>query len=205
VLNDMEKMDKKLIGIAVFVSLIVFTNTAVNALWSGPVEESAPQLQRQVFDSATDSPPAEISIPSIGLVTKVQAVGIGKSGNMAVPDNYQDVGWYRYGTLPGRRGSAVMAGHVNNGFGLGGVFKDLDRLKAGDQVIYKAQDGTLLTFVVEQVMVYDVEHAPTGLIFNQADYPRLNLITCDGEWSERARAYDKRRVVFTRLLEPLHQ
>jgi LPXTG-site transpeptidase (sortase) family protein len=196
----MERIDKKIIGIIVFISVIVFANTAVIALHgSNPEEERIPAKSVRVVESSTSSLPYQISIPSIGVEARVQHVGIGKSGNMAVPHGYEDVGWYRYGAIPGQRGSAVMGGHVNNGFGLGGVFKNLKNVEIGDRILYTAQEGTRLTFVVEDVRTYDIENAPTELIFNRSDTARLNLITCDGEWSEETDTYNKRLVVFAKL------
>jgi sortase (surface protein transpeptidase) len=84
--------------------------------------------------------PARIRIPSIGVDAFVQDVGIGKSGNMAVPTNYDDVGWYRYGPAPGEKGSAVIDGHVDNGFGLPAVFSRLSELEAGDDIYIDTED-----------------------------------------------------------------
>jgi sortase A len=193
----MKDTNRQLIGILVFVSIMVFTNTAVTAFMGEPNAEE--QSLPGTTTSQSDSLPKRILIPSIGVDANVQHVGLGKSGNMAVPYGYEDVGWYRYGPVPGQLGSAVMDGHVDNGFGSAGVFKRLKDLRQGDIIIYRADDGTTLNFVVESVQSYDSKDVPLEAIFNRTDAARLNLITCAGDWSEIDRSYDKRLVVYSRL------
>jgi LPXTG-site transpeptidase (sortase) family protein len=192
-------MKRQLLGVIVFISIMVFTNTAVKAFVYDP-SESEQSIYDPTFETNSDSLPKHIYIPAIGLSANVQHVGLGKSGNMAVPNGYQDVGWYRYGTLPGKRGSAVMDGHVDNGFGLAGVFKHLQELKVGDQIFYTAEDGTQLTFIVEEVQRYPINDVPLSKVFNRADEARLNLITCAGSWVESQLSYNERIVVYSRLL-----
>jgi len=47
--------------------------------------------------------PLQLVIPSIGVSTTVQLVGLADddTGTMGVPDNFTDVGWYKYGPRPG--------------------------------------------------------------------------------------------------------
>ena len=138
--------------------------------------------------------PARLSIPSIGVDAKVQHVGINKKGNMATPTNFTDVGWYRYGTLPGRQGSAVIAGHVDNGFAMPGVFKNLNDVKKGDDIYLEAANGDMLHYVVTGFSTYDYD-AEAKEVFGQNDDRYLKLITCTGEWMPQHRTHDKRLVV----------
>src|SRR3954462_15451787 len=52
--------------------------------------------------------PLELDIPKLNIKSKVQRLGIDKKGNMAAPNNFTVVSWYKYGTVPGLVGSAVM-------------------------------------------------------------------------------------------------
>jgi sortase A len=150
--------------------------------------------------AARRSAPTQILIPKIGVDASVVGVGIGKSGNMAVPTKYADAGWYRYGPSPGEEGSAVIDGHVDNGFGLPAVFKRLSELQAGDEVFIVRADGSKLHFVVRTVTIYDLKDVPLGQIFNAQDGAYVNLITCDGTWSKESLSYDKRLVVHAELV-----
>src|SRR5581483_6884748 len=56
-----------------------------------------------------------IAIPAIGVVAPVIELGGQRSGRITVPGFAQvwDVGWYRYGAVPGSPGNAVLLGHVD--------------------------------------------------------------------------------------------
>ena len=146
------------------------------------------------------STPVHISIPSIGVDTNVQKVGITYKGNMGVPNNYTDTGWYKYGTVPGEVGSAVIDGHVDNGFGTPAVFENLKNMKIGDSVFVTMDNGTVLHFVVVDIETYYYKSAPLQEIFNQTDAARLNLITCTGDWVSADQTDDHRIVVYTKLV-----
>ena len=84
-------------------------------MYASPYEElstSSPPL------SIDADPPLRLLIPKIKVNATIQHVSITKKGAMAVPTNYTDVGWYRLCTIPGHTGSAVIDGHVDNGFGI---------------------------------------------------------------------------------------
>lgn len=176
--------------------------------WSAYAKTSARVLPPKVVASAAEAAevaagtPVRIIIPKIGVDTKIQAVGKGKSGNMAVPSGlrqYHEAGWYRLGPKPGEVGNAVIAGHYNTGaFGLPAVFWKLNELVPGDEIFVASEDGTL-RFVVGAVEEYHPETTPIERVFGAADTPRLNLITCSGEWDSGAGEYTHRRVVYAAL------
>jgi LPXTG-site transpeptidase (sortase) family protein len=149
--------------------------------------------------AAAQTLPWRLSIPAINVDAKVQSVGLGKSGNMAVPTNYTDVGWYRYGPEPGELGSAVIDGHVDNGLGFNAVFKQLGELKAGDDIFIENDNGESMHFVVADVETYDAKEVPREAVFARSDSPRLNLITCAGTWDQSKKSYDSRVVVYAIL------
>jgi sortase A len=178
----------------------VFAVVGVRALTVSPVEPEAPAPKEARGPTApAEDRPARLLIPSIGIDAVVQHVGIGKSGNMAVPTNYTDAGWYRYGTAPGYRGSAVMDGHVDNGLALPGVFKRLSELTKGDELVVITAGGEELHFTVTDTQTYHYQEVPIDTLFNRADKARLNLITCEGAWISGEKTYDHRLVIYAEL------
>lgn len=182
---------------------MVFTGILVHAVLYVPGDEvtSLAFFKGIALARSTNeaSLPARLRIPRLSIDAAVQRVGLAKSGNMAVPTNYSDVGWYRLGTVPGAQGSAVMDGHVDNGLSLPGVFKHLGDIKTGDDVYVDMGSGTL-HFVVTGVEIYPYKEVPVETVFKQNDAARLNLITCEGTWVSGDKTYDHRLVIYTTLV-----
>lgn len=146
--------------------------------------------------------PVRLIVPSANVNAGIQYVGIKVDGSMANPSNFTDVGWYKKGTVPGKIGSAVIAGHVDNALALSGVFKHLEDTKVGDDVYVTRKDGTKLHFVVDRVEVYPYKEAPNRQIFTSSDgKAHLNLVTCTGVWIKAEKSYSERLVVYTTLVE----
>lgn len=155
-------------------------------------------------DELPDKPGSErrslrprLVIPSIQVDAAVRSVGISYRGNMAVPESYDDVGWYRLGPSPGDPGNAVIAGHVDNGYRRLGVFKRLDDLAPGDTIDYSDERGSV-TFVVTEVATYPYQEAPRERIFADAGPAQLVLITCGGTWVPETKSYTERVIVFAK-------
>lgn len=150
--------------------------------------------------SAADYP-ARLIIPALGINAAVQDAGIVAGGRMAAPTNFTDVAWYKYGTVPGQEGSAVIAGHLDNGLALKGVFKYLSKLTPGDEVDVVTEGGQTLAFTVSALNVYPYTQVPSSL-FTESGAAYLNLITCDGTLLQvpgLGYTYDHRLVVTTIL------
>jgi LPXTG-site transpeptidase (sortase) family protein len=139
--------------------------------------------------------PVELKIPAINVDTQIEYMGNSSNGDMAVPNSLVDVGWYKYGPLPGDAGSAVIAGHVVGFNGETGVFGQLDKLKEGDIVLVIDGGGQTASCTVRRTKIYDpVEHHDE--VFNSVSGIHLNLITCFGDWDASHLHYLKRLVVF---------
>lgn len=188
--------------IVVIVSIAVFCVTLTKAAFLSPLSEIG--IPDTGVTATTDIPPSEqpdrIVIPKIGVDAHIQHVGIAKSGNMAVPTNYTDVGWFRQGTVPGQIGSAVIDGHVDNGLGLAAVFKRLSELEVGDDIYIDTKTGRRLHFEVQEKQNYAYADVPSEKLFARNDAPRLNLITCEGTWIPSKKMYDGRFVVYAVLV-----
>lgn len=144
--------------------------------------------------------PAQLSIPALDVEAPVQAVGINAEGNMAVTRDYTTAFWYQYGSLPGERGNAVIAGHFDNSLGLPGIFHSLRKLQEGDVVYVGNSRSERLAFRVTRIEHFDSELAPKEEVFRTDGPPQLVLITCEGVWDPIEKSYDKRLVVFAELV-----
>lgn len=145
--------------------------------------------------------PDRLIIPDIGIDSHIQDVGITFAGNMGVPNNFTDVGWYKNGPLPGMPGNSVIDGHVDNGLGFPAVFSKLKDLKIGDMVYVQDKNGARVVFEVKKIEVYDHNDAPLEEIFGPNDKQTLNLITCSGVWLSKEKTDDKRLVIYTERVD----
>ncbi len=141
--------------------------------------------------------PTGLRIEAIGVSADIEPHGVDRStGQMDVPDNVSDVGWYMYGPSPGDPGSAVLAAHVDL-YGQGpGVFFDLDRLEPGDVISVSFDDGTEALFDVRARNTYRKDQLPTDVLFNRDGPPILSLVTCGGGFDRSTSRYDSNVVVF---------
>ncbi|TSC62778.1 MAG: peptidase C60 sortase A and B [Parcubacteria group bacterium Athens0416_74] len=195
-------MKRKLVFLITLIALVAFGATLVRATWYAPESEvpvPSPEESALLGSVSTTSQPARLTVPSLEIDADIQYVGVTKDGNMGVPSNFSDVGWYKYGTIPGRYGSAVIDGHVDNAIGLAGVFKKLDSIQVGESVYVQTKGGEKLRFIVTEVVTYGYKDVPVETLFNRKDARRLNLITCGGSWIQTEKTYDERTVVYTVL------
>lgn len=139
--------------------------------------------------------PARLVIPRIQVDAHVLFMGLTKSSSMAVPSNVTDVGWYKYGPLPGNKGSAVIAGHIDGLQGQPGVFANLGKLRPGDSITITDTSGLPTTFIVRTSKKYRTRDQPSE-VFHSNDGVHLNLITCSGGWDGNTHEFLERLVVF---------
>ena len=140
--------------------------------------------------------PHTLVIPSIHLSTSIAGMGVNKQGEMDVPNGSTNtVGWYKYGTIPGQRGSAVLDAHVY------AAFEKIGNLRPGNDIYVVNASNQTLHFVVQEVKKYRLKDLSAQALFNRADDKRLNLITCAGTFVPVLGTYDHRIVVYATLAE----
>jgi hypothetical protein len=81
-----------------------------------PPDGGLPTVTTRPAEPATTEVPAPVrlTVPALGVDAPLDPVGVAPDGQMALPDDVDRVGWYRFGPAPGAAGSAVLAGHVDD-------------------------------------------------------------------------------------------
>ncbi|MDX2598784.1 class F sortase [Streptomyces caniscabiei] len=145
------------------------------------------------------SPPVRIRIPSLRVDAPLMGLGLTPTGSLDVPPAEKEnlAGWYEAGTAPGERGTAIVAGHVDNADGAA-VFYRLGALRRGATIEVDRRDGGTAVFTVDAVEVYDARNFPDEKVYGAAPGPELRVITCGGGYS-RATGYQGNVVAFAHL------
>ncbi|MER6984187.1 class F sortase [Streptomyces carpinensis] len=158
-----------------------------------------PGEERLMAPALPPSPPTRIRIPSIRVNAPLIGLGLTSSGSLDVPPAQDKnlAGWYESGTTPGERGTAIVAGHVDNMQGPA-VFYDLGALKKGATIDVDRRDGGVAVFTVDAIEVYEAKDFPDAKVYGAAPRPELRVITCGGGYS-RSTGYQGNVVVFAHL------
>ena len=128
------------------------------------------------------------------MTSRVIPVGVdAATGELAIPADPAQVGWYQFGSTPGAAGSAVLAGHVD-WKGRPGAFIDLDRVQLGERVEVDLGDGTTRAFIVIETHLIAKTELPKEL-FERSGPSKLVLITCGGEFDRSIHRYRQNVVV----------
>ena len=147
------------------------------------------------------SVPVRLQIPSIGVDTPVMRLGLAADGSVQVPPIEADApaGWYQDSPTPGQVGPSVILAHVTVGQFGNGVFLHLSRLRPGDRVVARLQDGASAVFTVYKVQTVAKAEFPTAAVYGNVDRPELRLITCGGPKDSTGHGYLDNVVVYAAL------
>ncbi len=141
--------------------------------------------------------PTWVRIEALAVEAPVVAAGVDpRSGQMEVPPAANQVGWYRFGPVPGEEGSAVLAAHVDVAGQGPGAFFQLEELQPGDVIVVGFEDGSERRFVTRARTRYHKSELPLDSIFSRRGPPVLTLVTCGGGFNQTERTYDSNVVVY---------
>jgi len=139
--------------------------------------------------------PAVLRIPSLGVDTRLERLGLGATGALQPPRNPQEAGWFAGGPVPGETGPAVIAGHLDSTHGPA-VFYRLAQLRAGDRIFVERTDGTTVVFRVQSVQTYPKAAFPTAEVYGPTPEAALRLITCGGTFDRSHQTYEDNVVAY---------
>ena len=143
--------------------------------------------------------PTRVQIPSIGVDTGLEDLGLGAQGELDAPVDWDSAGWFTDGPVPGGVGPAIVAGHVDSTTGPA-VFARLDELEVGDEVQVTLSTGGVSTFRVSGEQRSAKAAFPTSDVYGPSPTPSLRLITCDGTFDRSTGHYEDNLIVYADLV-----
>ncbi|TCK25815.1 class F sortase [Pseudonocardia endophytica] len=165
---------------------------------NGPADLPVPA--GKILPAAT---PTSVAIPSIGVRSVLNQVGLNPDGTLQVPAPgplYDEAAWYRDSAEPGTIGPAVILGHIDSKENGPSVFFDLGRVKSGDRIDVNRSDGTVATFLVDSVSRFPKDEFPSRSVYGITDRAELRVITCSGSFDAATGNYRDNTVVFAHLV-----
>lgn len=147
--------------------------------------------RRQAPDVDATKPPAggsrptSISVARLGVQATLQAVSLDADHeNLHVPNDIRTAGWWVDGSAPGaKRGTTLIAGHVDSARRGAGAFYPLTRARRGDAIELRTADGRTHRYRVTGVQRVRKDRLPSN-IFSREGAPRLALVTCGGPFAD---------------------
>ena len=139
--------------------------------------------------------PVRLAVAAAGIDVPLVELGIAADGTLAVPTDYQEVGWFDGGPPPGDTGPAVIAGHVDSRSGPAPFYR-LREVAPGDAVEVTRADGAVVTFTVDGVEQYPKDAFPTAAVYGPVPGPALRLVTCGGSFDRTSGHYRDNVVVY---------
>lgn len=149
-----------------------------------PDQGPATPLETPVREPATE-PPTRLVIAGIGLDITVQAVGVKTIREGGQPklvwDDVPNAGaFHQTSALPGNVGNTVINGHRDI---KGAVFRHLDRVKVGDEIVVYVGDVAFPytvseTLVVPEVFASAEQQVENMRLIGYLPEERLTLVTC---------------------------
>ncbi|THA27423.1 class F sortase [Streptomyces sp. RKND-216] len=135
--------------------------------------------------------PVRLRLPNQHVRADVVPVGVTSAGDLAVPGDADDVGWYRPGARPGsRHGSAVLVGHVDSRSGELGALAALATVRRGDPLLVRQDDGTHTRYRITARRTVN-KTALSDRVFRTTGPPVLTLITCTGPFQPEDGGYQQ--------------
>lgn len=132
-----------------------------------------------------------VRVASIGLDSEVVEAAFVERGGATTWDIPKFKAGHAQGTAgAGDDGNAVLLGHVSS-IRSGDVFKDLERVKLGDEVVLFSGDRRFVYEVTEIKTVPRTDTTP----LETTEKPTVSLFTCTGTWLPTLWDYSDRFVV----------
>lgn len=172
------------------------TPAPANGLSAGGLQD--PSRSAEWTEDSGDAVPVRVRIPSIGVDSSLESLGIGADGALTPPVDYDDAGWFADGVVPGEIGPAIIAGHVDSPTGPA-VFLQIGELAIGAEVLVDLSTGETLTFDVTGTQQSAKAEFPTSDVYSVVPRPELRLITCAGSFDSSIGHYTDNLIVYAAL------
>lgn len=153
------------------------------------------------------SRPVRLKIPSIGVDTPVNVLGLAPDGTLEVPQpgpHLNEAAWFKNSPTPGQPGPSVIEGHVDSVEGVS-VFFMLGAVKPGDKILVRRAVGVRLVFTVDAIRDFPKSAFPTEEVYGgDLGVPQLRLITCS-DFNTTTHHHEGNEVVYSHLTHVSHR
>ena len=152
---------------------------------------AVPVVDASMLDSLpVAAAPSRVVVASLGVDVPVLATGLDDAGNMALPPDPANAGWYEYGPAPASpAGATVIAAHVDSlTYGIGPFAAFADAVP-GTEIVVTDTAGAVRTYVVSSVNTTDKLDVVWASVFDRTGPSRLVVVTCGGEFDYNTRHY----------------
>jgi predicted outer membrane protein len=164
------------------------------------VQAGSPGKSQAAAEAVGAGPPLMIALPSIEVTALVAPVGVSQ-GNLQVPDDPAQVGWWvRSAQAGAKTGSVIIDGHVDTEHGgLGALYRmGVGDLRIGDRIVVTTMFGRQVSYRIYRQDLYPKAAGLPTEVLAQSLEPRLVLITCGGPFDVNNRNYEDNVVVYAR-------
>lgn len=186
---------------------------------SGPSEESAESSTAQTSEGAevpsdsempTEVPivasdpesieptqePVQISYPDIDAEMPVEPRGVSSDGQMDVPEDAAQAGWYEHGKAPADDvGTTVITAHAGSEHTPVGPLYGLTESEPGQEVTVTDDAGEEHRYEITDVSQHGKDGLDFSPYFERSGEHRLVLITCGGQWIPEQNSYAENIIV----------
>lgn len=188
-----------------------FTNKPINYIFSQAVgavsiddtnpfsvDPTTVSNQAWAAHTAPADQPRYLYLPSIGIQSRVDSVGINSNGNIDSPKNANDSAWYDGSAKPGRDGQVFINGHKSYSSSYSSAFDKLDQIKVGDQIIIENGNGNKFTYKVVSSQTLPTSKVDMNKALNVPDDAKqgVTLMTYTGKYNYREQSAEQRVVVY---------
>lgn len=149
-----------------------------------------------------DAAPTRLTYERWAIDMPVFPVGVAADGQMEIPENPYDAGWYRYGPGPGSgRGSVLIAAHVGSETVPRGPFHALTSAQEGDLIDVEDAGGATTQYRVASVTSEAKTRIDLDEHFVRDGPEQLILITCGGRWDTQRLSFEDNVVLVATVVE----
>jgi len=146
--------------------------------------------------------PVQLRYPDIDADMEVEPKGVASDGQMEIPDDAAQAGWYEYGNAPADdTGTTVIAAHAGSRETPVGPLYALKDAEAGEQITVVDDAGDEHRYEVTEVQRMGKEGLDFTPYFERSGQHRLVLITCGGQWIPEQNSYADNIIVVAESLD----
>lgn len=145
--------------------------------------------------------PVRVLYPELDADLPVEPRGVSDDGQMDVPEDAAQAGWYQYGKAPADEvGNTVITAHAGSAQTPIGPLYELTEANQGDEVTVVDESGEEHRYRVTETQQLGKDGLDFTPYFERTGEHQLVLITCGGQWLPEKNSYAENVIV---VAEPI--